>query len=71
MKCLYCQAELKSGSTTYTINRHGYHLVIDNLAAYKCPQCGEVLLDESAVQTIQQITADIDSRIQSLQNIAV
>lgn len=71
MKCLSCQAELKQGTSAYTINRHGYHLVIDDLNAFTCPQCGEILLDEAAVQTIQQIIVEIDARIGQLQKVAV
>lgn len=67
MKCLYCKGELKQGTTTYVINRHGYHLTIDNLVAYVCSQCGEALLDESAVKVIQQIADDLDMRMSSLQ----
>ena len=70
MECLYCQGKLKKGTTTYTLNRHGYHLVIDELAAYVCSQCGEVLLDESALENIQKIILELDSHVPALQKAA-
>jgi len=70
MKCLYCKNDLKEGVTTYTANRHGYHLTIDNLGAYVCSQCGEVLLDETAVNAIQRILIELDTRLKGLQKMA-
>ena len=69
MECLYCKNTLKKGVTTYTINRNGYHLTIDNLNAYVCSQCGETLLDEKAVESIQQIIIELDNRLKNLQKI--
>lgn len=63
MKCMYCQAVLKQGKITHTINRYGYHLVIDNLPAYICPQCGESLLDEKAVGIIQKTILELDKNL--------
>lgn len=67
MKCLYCQADLRRGTISYTINRHGYHLVIDDLVAYTCSQCGEYLLDETSVDTIQKLITEVDGSVKELQ----
>ena len=29
MKCHFCSEEMKKGKTTYTVNKHNYHLFID------------------------------------------
>lgn len=70
MKCLYCSGEMKQGTTAYVINRDGYHLTIDNLVAFVCSQCGEVLLDETAVEAIQQLIAELDARLKTLRRVA-
>lgn len=66
MKCLSCKSDMKPGTTTFTVNRHGYHLVIDDLEAHVCPQCGETLLGEAAVEAIQQMASDLDARVENL-----
>jgi YgiT-type zinc finger domain-containing protein len=63
MKCLHCHGELQRGKTTYTANRRGYHLIIDDVPAWICSQCGEPLFDEKQVDAIQQIIRKIDADV--------
>ncbi len=35
---------MKNGKTTYTVNKKGYHLLIDDVPAWICEQCGEPYL---------------------------
>ncbi|MCB0230032.1 MAG: YgiT-type zinc finger protein [Anaerolineae bacterium] len=62
MYCLNCQGELKPGKTSYTINRNGYHLIIDDVPALVCEQCQEPLFTEEAVQLVQQMIRSLDAR---------
>ena len=41
MKCFHCQAELHRGTATFSDSRKGYVLVLQDLPAWVCPQCGE------------------------------
>jgi hypothetical protein len=45
----------------YTINKSGYHLVIDDVPAWVCQQCGEPYFDGEEVDTIQEIVKAVDS----------
>jgi YgiT-type zinc finger domain-containing protein len=61
MNCLHCQGELQRGKTTYAVNRRGYHLIIDDVPAWVCTQCGEPLFDEQQVEAIQQIIRKMEA----------
>lgn len=66
MQCLHCDGSLRQGRASYTVNRHGYHLIIDDLPAWICEQCGEPLFDEDTVDAIQAILRDLDQRVTEL-----
>jgi YgiT-type zinc finger domain-containing protein len=66
MKCLYCNGTLKQGRTSYTVNRKGYHLIIDDVPAWMCQQCGEALFDEETVEAIQAVLRELDNRVETL-----
>ena len=60
MKCHFCSEEMKKGKTTYTVNRHNYHLIIDDVPAWICSQCGEVYFEETEVDAIQEMIKSVD-----------
>lgn len=46
MKCLMCKNEKTvEGTTTVTLERDGMTLVIKNVPAQVCPNCGEAYVD--------------------------
>ncbi|MFP4364134.1 MAG: YgiT-type zinc finger protein [Spirochaetia bacterium] len=53
MKCLYCEGEMKRGYTTYHYDDNNIHVIIDKVEAWKCENCGEVVFEESDVESIQ------------------
>lgn len=61
MKCYFCDEEMKKGKTTYTVNRHNYHLLIDDVPAWICSQCGEVYFEEDEVDAIQEMIKSVDA----------
>ena len=63
MKCFHCQGELHRGNTTYSINRRGYHIIIDNVPAWICSQCGEPLFDEKQVDAVQRLIRLMDKDV--------
>jgi YgiT-type zinc finger domain-containing protein len=71
MECLSCKGALSKGTTHYTINRKGYHVLIDDLPAYICSQCGEALLPEEGVEKIQKIVDDMDLDYEMLKEIRI
>ena len=49
MKCVICkQAQTTPGTTTITLERGGLTLVVKNVPAQVCPNCGEAYVDEQA-----------------------
>lgn len=71
MNCPVCQGQLRPGKTSYTINRNGYHLIIDDVPALICEQCHEPLFTEDAVSLVQQMIRNLDARRQELSLIPV
>lgn len=66
MECLHCQGTLIRKKVSYTVNRNGYHLIIDDVPAWVCEQCGEPLFDEETVDAIQEMLSELDLRLEKL-----
>ena len=60
MECSRCKSDLEPGRTTYTANRHGYHLRFEDIPAWICQQCGESVFEERVVEAIQQLLMTLD-----------
>jgi YgiT-type zinc finger domain-containing protein len=60
VECSHCKRDLEPGRTTYTANRHGYHLRLDDIPAWICQQCGEPIFEERVVEAIQQLLMTLD-----------
>jgi YgiT-type zinc finger domain-containing protein len=66
MECPHCRGTLKVGKTSYTVNRNGYHLIIDDVPALICEQCQEPMFTEDAVRLVQQMVRALDARRKEL-----
>lgn len=66
MECLYCKGTLVRKKVGYTATRQGYHLIIDDVPAWVCEQCGEPLFDEETVDTIQGMLREIGARMERM-----
>ena len=51
------------GKTNYTLSRNGYHLLIDEVPAWICQQCGEVYFEGEEVDAVQDLIKTLDSKI--------
>lgn len=71
MDCPYCKGELVREMVSYSANRKGYHLIIDDVPAWVCKQCGEPLFDEETVDAIQEMLREVDSRLDKLATLAI
>ena len=60
MECLYCKSNLTHKEISYTVSRQGYHLIIDDVPAWVCEQCGEPLFDEQTVDVIQDMLRAVE-----------
>jgi YgiT-type zinc finger domain-containing protein len=61
MECLYCKGPLVREKVSYTATRKGYHLIIHDVPAWVCEQCGEPLFDEKTVDAIQEVLQGVDT----------
>ena len=66
MKCIHCQGQMKRGTTPFHIDRKGCHLVLDNVPAWVCQQCGETYFEEKEVDAIQDLIMSIEEKTQVL-----
>jgi len=71
MECAYCKGTLVRTEVSYTATRRGYHLIIDDVPAWVCDQCGESLFDEETVDAIQGMLREVDSRVEKLAVLSV
>ena len=70
MKCLICkQAETQPGITTITLEREGVTLVIKDVPAQICPNCGEAYVAEDVTdellhtaEQMAEVRAQVDVR---------
>lgn len=62
MKCIHCKGDMKKGTTPFHIDRKGCHLLLDEIPAWICTQCGEALFEEKAVDAVQDLIKSIDKK---------
>jgi len=60
MNCLICrQAEIVDGFTSITLERDEFKLVINNVPAQVCPNCGEAIVDEDVTFRLLSLAEDV------------
>jgi len=69
MKCLQCRGTMERGVAPFHTDRNGYHLLFDEVPAWVCGQCGEVLFGEHEVETIQRALESVDRSAQKMRAI--
>ena len=62
---------LKNESRHIHQNRKDYHLVIDNVPALICNQCGEPYFDESEVRLMQGLIKEVDKKTEEIHRLNV
>ena len=59
MNCIICrQAELIDGFTSIPFKRDEFRLLMRNVPAQVCPNCGEALVDEDVAAELLKKTED-------------
>lgn len=71
MNCPNCQGNLRPGKTSYTVNRNGYHLIIDDVPVLLCEQCHEPLFTAEAVRLVQKMLVTLDVQRQELAQLSL
>lgn len=62
MKCVHCQGEMKKSTTTFHVDRKGYHVLLDTVPAWVCDQCGEAYFEEREVDAIQELIRSVEEK---------
>ena len=62
MKCMYCQTEMKKGLVPFHIDKNGIHVILDEVPAWICPQCGEYYFEENEVNSMQELVKSIEKQ---------
>jgi YgiT-type zinc finger domain-containing protein len=57
---------MKRGTTPFHIDRKGCHLLLDNVPAWVCQQCGETYFEEKEVDAIQDLIMSVEEKVQVL-----
>ena len=70
MKCLYCGGKMERSRSSYTVNRKGYHLFIEEVPVYICAQCGEKYYEEEQVEAIQRLIRKVEAEIDKVRDYA-
>jgi len=60
MKCANCGHQINPVKSRYCINRSGYQLCLEGVAAFGCGVCGARYFPEAEVDAIQEMVADIE-----------
>ena len=66
MNCSHCKGKMKRGTAPFHVDRKGYHLVLDAVAAWVCTQCGEIYFEEPEVDAIQEVIRVVDKQAEKL-----
>jgi YgiT-type zinc finger domain-containing protein len=63
MRCVICKSgEVKPGTTTFTVERDQMTLVLKEVPAGVCQQCGEAYFDEATTRRIEEIAEAAERR---------
>ena len=66
MECLYCRAKMRRGTAPFRIDQNGCCISWDNVPAWVCDQCGEVMFETREVDLIQGALASLDRETATL-----
>ena len=62
MKCIHCQGEMRQGRSPLHVDHKGCHLVLDDVPAWICQQCGETYFEEREAKAIQELLKSIEQK---------
>jgi YgiT-type zinc finger domain-containing protein len=58
------------GVTIFHVDRKGCHLILHDVPAWVCGQCGEAFFEEKEVDAIQDLIRSIDQKTEALRQTA-
>lgn len=70
MRCMHCQGTMSRSFSHFHIVREFYNLMLDEVPAWVCGQCGESYFEENEVDRIQDIIRAIEERTEKFRKAA-
>jgi YgiT-type zinc finger domain-containing protein len=61
MTCFFCKGDVQDGLSTFTADRGGCIIVVKNVPAQICDQCGETSYSNMVTQKLEQIVQRINN----------
>ena len=68
MKCFFCKGNLVDGTTTFMSEIDGCAIIIKNVPAQICSQCGEASFSDEVAKKLEKI---VDSLRTSITEVAI
>jgi YgiT-type zinc finger domain-containing protein len=62
MRCMRCAKDMGRGVSQFRIDRAAVHITFGRVPAWVCPNCGEMLFEESEVNAIQGLVEAVDKQ---------
>ena len=70
-KCPMCSGKVKPGTTTFTVDLTTGVVVVRNVPAFVCTQCGEAWIEDSTAGKLEAITAQAKKQKTQLEMISM
>lgn len=67
MRCDLCKGKVQKNFISYTLFYEGHWIIVDNVPAKVCRQCGEKLFSPKTVERLQKIVWDKKSPSKKVQ----
>jgi YgiT-type zinc finger domain-containing protein len=68
MKCVHCQGQMKRMPVSMHVDRGTCHLILDEVPAWVCQQCGEQYFEGAEVDAIQDMLKTIEQKSKLLRS---
>ena len=69
MKCVHCQGEMKRQTAPLHIGRRLCHVMLDEVPAWVCEQCGEQYFEKNEVDVIQELLRIVEQKSDALRSV--
>ena len=66
MKCIYCKGQMARRTVPLHIDRQSCHVILDEVPAWVCEQCGEEYFEEKEVDAIQDLLKSVEQKSAAL-----
>lgn len=61
MNCFMCKGQMRPGNVNHIVDRDGEIIIIKNVPAIVCKQCGEAFYDNEVMKKVEKIVEEAKS----------